>query len=90
MRDLATDGRPAPFGPNARYGLGVMIDVTPLGEAWGHSGFFPGCMSAMRYWPRHRVAIAVMVDSSAEPRLGGELVGWATALAEIAVAAARR
>ena len=90
VRDLATDGRPAPFGPNARYGLGVMIDVTPLGEAWGHSGFFPGCMSAMRYWPRHRVAIAVMVDSSAEPRLGGELVGWATALAEIAVAAARR
>lgn len=90
VRDLATDGLPAPFGPDARYGLGVMIDETPLGEAWGHSGFFPGWMSAMRYWPRHRVAVAVMVDSSAEPRLGGELVGWATALAEITVAAAMR
>ena len=37
--------------------------------AWGHEGFFPGCMSCMRYWPEHGVAVAVQVNTSEFPRL---------------------
>ncbi|HEX5053243.1 MAG TPA: serine hydrolase domain-containing protein [Planctomycetota bacterium] len=84
VRDEALAGLPAPLGPGASYGLGVMIDRTALGEAWGHSGFFPGSLTVMRYFPAPKVAVAVMVNSSTEPRLSGELVHWATEFARIA------
>lgn len=84
VREQALDGLPAPLGPGTKYGLGVMIDRTALGPAWGHSGFFPGSMSAMRYYPDHNVAVAVMVNSSVDGRLGGELTSWTTDLARVA------
>ncbi|MGE0554906.1 MAG: serine hydrolase domain-containing protein [Gemmatimonadales bacterium] len=52
------------LGPNARYGLGVIIQQTPLGTTWGHSGFFPGYLTEMRYYPARRVAVAVMVNQN--------------------------
>ncbi|KPK01149.1 MAG: hypothetical protein AMS20_14185 [Gemmatimonas sp. SG8_28] len=58
------DGVPARLGPNTRYGLGVIIRATPLGESWGHSGFFPGYLTELAYFPEHRVAVAVQVNSS--------------------------
>jgi D-alanyl-D-alanine carboxypeptidase len=58
------DGVPARLGPNTRYGLGVIIRPTPLGESWGHSGYFPGYLTEMAYFPRHRLAVAVQVNSS--------------------------
>jgi D-alanyl-D-alanine carboxypeptidase len=58
------DGVPARLGPNARYGLGVIIRPTPLGESWGHSGFFPGYLTELAYFPEYRVAVAVQVNSS--------------------------
>ena len=62
-----------------------MIDRTELGDAWGHSGFFPGSMTVMRYYPDVKVAVAVLVNSSADHRLSGEMVQWATELARTAV-----
>ena len=50
------------LGENARYGLGVIIRQTPQGVAWGHSGFFPGYLTEMRWYPEQRIAIAVMVN----------------------------
>jgi D-alanyl-D-alanine carboxypeptidase len=58
------DGVPARLGPNTRYGLGVIIRPTPLGESWGHSGYFPGYLTEMAYFPRHHLAVAVQVNSS--------------------------
>jgi D-alanyl-D-alanine carboxypeptidase len=58
------DGVPARLGPNTRYGLGVIIRATPLGESWGHSGFFPGYLTELAYFPEYRVAVAVQVNSS--------------------------
>jgi D-alanyl-D-alanine carboxypeptidase len=58
------DGVPARLGPDARYGLGVIIRPTPLGESWGHSGYFPGYLTEMAYFPEHRLAVAVQVNSS--------------------------
>ncbi|HEX6811657.1 MAG TPA: serine hydrolase domain-containing protein [Planctomycetota bacterium] len=86
VRDEAVAGLPAPLGPGSSYGLGVMIDRTELGEAWGHSGFFPGSMTAMRYYPDLKIAAAVMINSSANPRLQRELVACTTELAKLASA----
>ncbi len=79
------DGEPAPpLGQGVRYGLGAMIDDSELGARVGHSGLFPGYMSAMRYFPRPKVAVAVMVNTSANARLSRELTAWVTELAQIA------
>ena len=46
------------------YGLGVMTHEVPLGYAIGHSGFFPGYRADMYYFPKEKVAIAVMINST--------------------------
>jgi D-alanyl-D-alanine carboxypeptidase len=52
------------LGQNARYGLAVIMRPTPHGMSWGHSGFFPGYLTEMRWYPEHRVAIAVLVNQN--------------------------
>jgi D-alanyl-D-alanine carboxypeptidase len=62
----ATDGAAARgLGQGARYGLGAIIWPTPLGTAYGHSGFFPGYLTEMRYYPEHGFAVALQVNTSA-------------------------
>ncbi len=56
------DGVPAKLGPNTRYGLGVILRDTPLGPAYGHSGFFPGYATEMLYLPNLKIALAVQVN----------------------------
>lgn len=63
-----------PLGRGARYGLGVIIRDTPLGVAYGHSGFFPGYLTEMRYFPDLGIAIAVQVNTS-DGRAIGRPVG---------------
>lgn len=53
------------LGQNARYGLGVIIRDGPLGTSYGHSGFFPGYLTEMRYWPDAGFAVALQVNTSA-------------------------
>jgi D-alanyl-D-alanine carboxypeptidase len=68
------DGVPAPMlGGETRYGLGVIIRKTPLGIAYGHSGFFPGYVTDMMYFPDHKVAVAVQVNTSVGRSLGKPL-----------------
>ena len=64
MLPVMLDGVPARLGPNTEYGLGVIIRTTPLGTSWGHSGFFPGYLTEMVYFPDHGVAVAVQMNSS--------------------------
>ena len=54
----------AKLRPGTRYGLGVIIRDTPLGPAWGHSGFFPGYATEMLYLPDHRMALALQINLS--------------------------
>jgi len=71
----AVDGVPAPaLGPGVRYGLGVIVRDTPLGPAWGHSGYFPGYLTEVRYYPAHRTAIAVQLNQNAPRRGPGAIV----------------
>jgi D-alanyl-D-alanine carboxypeptidase len=78
-------GVPARLGPNAAYGLGVILRPTPLGASYGHSGFFPGYVTDMMYFPEHRLAVAVQVNTSAQgraPRTAALLVALARAAEE--------
>ena len=66
---LMLQGVPAPLGPpGTTYGLGVIVRPLAVGTSWGHSGFFPGYLTEMMYFPAERWAIAVQVNSSAAPR----------------------
>ena len=54
----------AKLGQNTQYGLGVIIRSTMLGKAYGHSGFFPGYMTELLYFPEKQFSIAVQTNSS--------------------------
>jgi len=64
------DGVPARLGPGTRYGLGVILTETPVGVAEGHSGFFPGYLTEMAYFPDLDVAAAIQVNTSWPQALG--------------------
>jgi D-alanyl-D-alanine carboxypeptidase len=82
MAALMVDGVPAKLGPNVKYGLGAIIRPTQNGTTYGHSGFFPGYVTDMMYFPDKKIALAVQVNTSAPGVFGGK--GPARLLAEIA------
>ena len=57
-------------GSGNKYGLAVQIRQSEWGVSYGHGGWFPGYLSEMEYFPEHKVAIAVQVntDASASPK----------------------
>src|SRR5687768_1345623 len=84
MVPVMLDGVPAKLGPNVKYGLGVIIRPTAAGLTYGHSGFFPGYITDMMYFPEKKIAIAVQVNTSAPQVFGGKPPGRLIAeLAEI-------
>ena len=65
------EGVSAPMlGRETRYGLGVIIRQTSAGTSYGHSGFFPGYITDMMYFPDQKVAVAVQVNTSVGRSLG--------------------
>jgi D-alanyl-D-alanine carboxypeptidase len=70
----AVEGVPARLGPEVQYGLGVIIWPSAKGPVWGHSGYFPGYITEMRYYPDLKIAIALQVNSSV-PRAFGRAPG---------------
>lgn len=69
--EQAVQGVPAPrLGAGVRYGLGVIVQPTPLGTSWGHSGYMPGYLTEMRYWPEHGIAVTWLVNTTAPGTLG--------------------
>ena len=85
--DLSVDGMlngvPARLGPEAKYGLGVIIRPTPLGISYGHSGFLPGYVTEMMYFPESKIAIAVQVNTSVPRVTRKPLTGFITDFAGI-------
>lgn len=68
------DGVAAPMlGRETKYGLAAIIRQTTAGTAYGHSGFFPGYMTDMMYFPEHKIGIAVQVNTSVGRSLGKPL-----------------
>jgi D-alanyl-D-alanine carboxypeptidase len=58
------------LGRGVKYGLGVIVRDTPLGISYGHSGFFPGYLTEMRYYPNHRFAVALQFNTSVGRSIG--------------------
>lgn len=78
------DGVSAPaLGRETKYGLGVIIRQTRAGLTYGHSGFFPGYMTDVMYFPEKKVALAVQVNSSVPPNLGKPLGRVLVEMAEV-------
>jgi D-alanyl-D-alanine carboxypeptidase len=57
-------GVPAKLGKDVKYGLGVIVRTTPLGITYGHSGFFPGYLAELVYFPNHKLSLAILANSS--------------------------
>jgi D-alanyl-D-alanine carboxypeptidase len=77
------DGVEAPMlGQGTRYGLATIIRNTPAGVSYGHSGFFPGYVTDMMYFPEQKIAVAVQVNTSVPGVFGGKPPG--RFLAEVA------
>jgi D-alanyl-D-alanine carboxypeptidase len=77
-------GVPAHLGPGSEYGLGVIIRPTPLGKSYGHSGFFPGYLTEMMYFPEHKIAVAAQVNTSIGRAVGKSMTRVVLDLAAIA------
>lgn len=61
---------PNALGPSA-YGLGIIISETPQGKTYGHSGWFPGYVSEVRYYPDHGFVIAIQFNTDDMRKVGG-------------------
>jgi D-alanyl-D-alanine carboxypeptidase len=83
LMDDLLDGVPARLGPETRYGLGVIIRPTPQGVSYGHSGFMPGYLTDVMYFPRLKTAVAVQVNSSAPRSTGHPLSRFLTEFAGV-------
>ncbi len=81
---MMLDGVPARLGPESRYGLGVILSQTPAGPSQGHSGFFPGYLTEMAYFPELDVAVALQVNTSDARALGRSPASVLVELAEVA------
>ena len=77
------DGVPAKLGRDTKYGLGVIIRPTQAGISYGHSGFFPGYMTDMMYFPDKKIAVAVQVNTSVPQDLGKPLGRVAVEIAQM-------
>ncbi len=79
------DGVAAPMlGREAKYGLCTIIRKTAAGTiTYGHSGFFPGYMTDMMYFPDKKIAVAVQVNTSVGQNLGKPLGRVLVEIAEL-------
>ena len=72
------------LGPGRSYGLGVIVSETDEGILLGHDGFMPGYISAMGYFPEHRIAVAFQMNTDNGRAAGKPLYRWLAELAGIA------
>lgn len=78
------DGVSAPMlGRDAKYGLCAIIRNTPAGVTYGHSGFFPGYMTEMMYFPETKIAVAVQVNTSVPKAIGKPLGRVVSEIAQV-------
>jgi D-alanyl-D-alanine carboxypeptidase len=63
----------AKTGKGDKYGLGVQVRQSEWGLTYGHGGWFPGYLSEMEYFPRHKTAIAVQFNTDAFNKLNRSL-----------------
>jgi D-alanyl-D-alanine carboxypeptidase len=78
------NGIPAKLGRDAKYGLGVIIRRSQTGVlTYGHSGFFPGYLTEMMYFPDKKISVAIQVNTSVPANLGKSTARVSLELSEI-------
>ncbi len=86
LLEAVTDGLPArELGRGVRYGLTTIIHELPAGTAWGHSGYFPGYLTEMYYFPGSGVSVAVQVNTSVARAVGQSVVRIVNDLAALSI-----
>jgi D-alanyl-D-alanine carboxypeptidase len=65
----------------------VQIRESPWGTSYGHSGWFPGYLTEVEYFPKHRVAIAVQFNTDIGRSLGKGLRAYIGDVAAVVLAA---
>ncbi|MGH9768604.1 MAG: serine hydrolase domain-containing protein, partial [Blastocatellia bacterium] len=77
------DAVPAKTGPGHKYGLGAQVRQTDWGVTYGHGGWFPGYLSEVEYFPKHRMAIAVQFNTDNFGQLKRNTHGYVLEMARI-------
>ena len=68
-RRQARTGVEARTGRNHQYGLGMQIRPSPYGIGYGHSGWFPGYITDMEYFPDIDFGCAIQINTDDGERL---------------------
>lgn len=76
---------PAKTGRGDKYGLGVQVRQSNWGVSYGHGGWFPGYLSEMEYFPEHKVAIAIQVNTDAARKLKKGLRAYIADMARLVI-----
>ncbi|MCC6677944.1 MAG: beta-lactamase family protein [Phycisphaerales bacterium] len=64
-------GVKAKTGPDDEYGLGVQMWPSRHGPVMAHTGWFPGYVTLMAYYPERGVAVAVQVNTDSGKAVKG-------------------
>jgi D-alanyl-D-alanine carboxypeptidase len=87
LREEMLRARPAPrVGPGNAYGLGVIVGSDGNGPRWGHTGWYPGYGTALAYYPRAGLALALQLNTDDPALRAGFPDGWVEALAAVLLA----
>jgi D-alanyl-D-alanine carboxypeptidase len=85
MLERMLEAVPAKTGRGDKYGLGVQVRQSNWGASYGHGGWFPGYLSEMEYFPEHKVAIAIQVNTDAARKLKKGLRAYIADVARIVI-----
>lgn len=61
----------AKTGPDDEYGLGVQMWPSRHGRVMAHTGWFPGYVTLMAYYPERGVGVAVQINTDEGPKVKG-------------------
>ncbi|MFO1054479.1 MAG: serine hydrolase domain-containing protein [Planctomycetota bacterium] len=81
-RALMCDGVATESRVCERYGLGLELDNTKFGPRLGHSGFMPGYLSRMSWYPDLELAVAIQFDTDDLRGIGRSVEAWTDVVAE--------
>ncbi|MCK4890109.1 MAG: beta-lactamase family protein [Candidatus Aminicenantes bacterium] len=63
--------KPVPFKTDIKgalsYGMATIIWKDEFGISYGHTGFFPGYVSIMQYYPEHDISVAIQINTDTLP-----------------------
>ena len=74
-------------GEGIIYGLGVVIARSKWGRTYGHDGEFPGYLSEIRYYTKHKLAISLLINSEETPQASRVLTSAVDDFADVIIQA---